>query len=78
MDWVKLTQKSLRSIHAQEFVDALAKGLPENGKLGQIFMMPKTFHGSRQYYQKCYADLMTMIQHTSDPTWYISHFTWRL
>ena len=70
MKWTKLSQRNLRSSLANDFLEALEKGIPENGKLGKVFIAPKTFAGSRKYYQKCYADLMTIIREFGKPTWY--------
>ena len=69
MKWVKLNQENLREILAQDLVDALAKGVPENGTLGKIYMSPTSYMGSKKYYQKCYADLMKVVQTHGNPTW---------
>jgi hypothetical protein len=69
MNWTKLAQKDLRQILASDFLNALEKGLPEEGKLGKVFISPRTFAGSRLYYQSSYADLMTMVRCYGNPTW---------
>ena len=74
MDYLKelQTKKNYRKIIASEYVEAIKKGLSKQGKkcrLGQIFLMPQTFSGSRQFYQKKYADLMTMVRAIGNPTW---------
>lgn len=69
MKWVKMNQKNLREILANDLVEALAKGVPENGTLGQIYLSPKSYMGSRKFYQKCYADLMKVVQTYGNPTW---------
>jgi hypothetical protein len=65
-------QKNYRQILARDYIDAMEKGLKKqygNARLGKVFLMPQTFAGSRQYYQKKYADLMTMVRHLGNPTW---------
>lgn len=79
MEHVKKSQKerNLRKILASEFIAALEKGVQRqypNAKLGNVFLMPQTFLGSRQYYQKQYADLMAMIRKLGNPTWYFFCF----
>jgi hypothetical protein len=69
MNFTKLAQKDLRKLLAKDFINALEKGLPEDGKLGQVFVSPRTFAGSRLYYQTSYADLMTMVRCYANPTW---------
>ena len=71
MKWVKLNQQNLREILANDLVEALAKGVPENGTLGKVYVAPQTFMGGRKYYQKCYADLMKMVQQFGNPTWLV-------
>lgn len=76
MDHLKAIQeeRNYRSILAREYVAAIESGLLKKGrKLGRIFLMPQTFAGSRQYYQKKYADLMTIVRHVGNPTWFIYH-----
>lgn len=75
MDHLKKIQikKNYRKIMAREYIDALEKGLQKWGpdaKLGRIFLMPKTFAGSTQYYQGKYADLMTLVRFLGNPTWF--------
>lgn len=75
MDYVRKIQekKNYRQVLAREFIEALQKGITKygpNAKLGRIFFMPSSFAGSRQYYQEKYAELMTMVQHLGNPTWY--------
>jgi hypothetical protein len=70
MNWTKLSQDGLREILAIDFIKAIEKGLPEVGKLGKVFISPRTFAGSRLYYQSSYADLMTMVRCYGNPTWY--------
>ena len=76
MDHLKAIQekRNYRKILAREYVQAIENGLLRQGpnrRLGQIFLMPETFAGSRQYYQKKYADLMTIVRNIGNPTWYI-------
>lgn len=75
MDHVKEVQvkRNLRQILARDYVKAIEKGLTKkqgsNSKLGKIFLTPQTFAGSRQYYQKKYSDLMTIVRKLGNPTW---------
>lgn len=72
MDFLKEQQEkmNLREVIAKDYIDALSKGLQKEGKkLGRVFMMPSYFAGSRQYYQKAYADLMTIVRRMGNPTW---------
>lgn len=81
MDHLKAIQeeKNYRKILAREYIDALEKGLLRQGKrLGQVFIMPQTFAGSRQYYQKKYADLMTIVRKVGNPTWLVFCFAWAI
>lgn len=75
LDYLKMIQrkKSYRRIRAKEFMAAIEKGLHKlgpNRKLGNVFTLPQTFAGSRQYYQSKYADLMTVVQKLGNPTWF--------
>lgn len=75
MDHLKAIQekKNYRKVLASEYIDAIERGLLKQGRnrrLGQIFLMPQTFVGSRQYYQKKYADLMTIVRNLGNPTWF--------
>ena len=75
MDAIKKVQekKNLRQILAKDYIAAIEKGLKrqhgQSAKLGKIFQTPQTFAGSRQYYQKKYADLMTIVRKLNLPTW---------
>ena len=74
MDQLKAIQekRNYRKILAKEYIKAIEDGLLRQGKnrrLGQVFLMPETFAGSRQYYQKKYADLMTIVRNLGNPTW---------
>jgi hypothetical protein len=74
LNHVKEEQKkrNLRQILASDYIDALEKGLQRlgpNRKLGWVFQTPQTFAGSKQYYQKRYADLMTVVRKVGNPTW---------
>ena len=76
MDHLKAIQekRNYRKILAREYIQAIENGLLRQGpnrRLGQVFLMPETFAGSRQYYQKKYADLMTIVRNIGNPTWYI-------
>lgn len=65
-------KKDYRQILARDYVAAIEKGIKSKGpnaKLGKIFLTPQTFAGSRQYYQKKYADLMAIIRKLGNPTW---------
>ena len=67
-------KKNYRKILARDYIDAIEKGvLRQNpdAKLGQIFFAPKSWQGSRAYYQQKYADLMTIVRKTRNPTWYV-------
>ena len=75
MDQLKAIQekRSYRKILAKEYIKAIEDGLLRQGKnrrLGQVFLMPETFAGSRQFYQKKYAELMTIVRNLGNPTWY--------
>ena len=79
MDYLKelQTKKNYRKILASEYVQAIERGILKKGqncRLGQIFLMPQTFSGSRQFYQKKYADLMTMVRAIGNPTWLLLSF----
>ena len=75
MDQLKAIQekRNYRKILAKEYIKAIEDGLLRQGKnrrLGQVFLMPETFAGSRQFYQKKYAELMTIVRNLGNPTWY--------
>ena len=75
MDHLKAIQekRNYRKILAREYIQAIENGLLRQGpnrRLGQVFLMPETFAGSRQYYQKKYAELMTIVRNLGNPTWY--------
>ncbi|KAL3091075.1 hypothetical protein niasHS_005038 [Heterodera schachtii] len=77
MDHVKAIQqkKNYRQTLARDYIKAIEQGLQQQGrnaKLGSVFMMPHTFAGSRQYYQQKYADLMTVVRHLGNPTWFVT------
>ena len=80
MDQLKAIQekRNYRKILAKEYIKAIEDGLLRQGKnrrLGQVFLMPETFAGSRQFYQKKYAELMTIVRNLGNPTWYpVCHF----
>ena len=74
MNWVKLNSENLRQIIAKDFLEYLEQKIPNKGKLGKVYMEPKTWMGSRQYYQRCYADLMTIVRQKGNPTWYCIFF----
>jgi hypothetical protein len=84
LDHTKKNQENLRKIMAQDYVNAIEGGLKKEGKtLGKIFMVPKTFKGSNKFYQKAYADLMTVVRRIGNPTWYLTwlyksfvYFSW--
>lgn len=65
-------EKNLKSIIAKDFIklmeDAASKQTPP-GKLGNVFLLPRSFAGSRKYYQEKYADLMRIANHYGNPTW---------
>ena len=74
LDHLKAIQekRNYRKILAREYIEAIERGLLKQGsnrRLGQVFLMPETFAGSRQYYQKKYADLMTIVRGLGNPTW---------
>jgi len=77
MDHLKMIQlkKNYRQILARDYIAAIEQGLQKQGRncrLGKIFLLPQTFAGSRQYYQKKYADLMTMVRKLGNPTWFFA------
>ena len=86
MDHLKAIQekKNYRKILAREYIQAIENGLLRQGpnrRLGLFFLMPETFAGSRQYYQKKYAELMTIVRNIGNPTWYfllLFNLTFRL
>jgi hypothetical protein len=74
MEHVKKQQRriNLRQIIARDYLAAIEQGLTRSGanrKLGWVFMTPKTWAGSRQYYQTKYADFMTIVRRVGNPTW---------
>jgi hypothetical protein len=70
LDHTKLNQQNLRKIMANDYVNAIEAGLAKEGRtLGKIFQVPKTFKGSNKFYQKAYADLMTVVRRIGNPTW---------
>jgi hypothetical protein len=70
LDHTKLNQQNLRKIMAYDYVNAIEAGLAKDGRtLGKIFQVPKTFKGSNKFYQKAYADLMTVVRRIGNPTW---------
>ena len=72
MQTVRLTQTNLRKIKAKDYIDALEKNLPAGKKLGAVYEMPAVFAGSKLFYQKSYADLMTIVRRIGDPTWFFN------
>ena len=79
MDHLKAIQekRNYRKILAREYIQAIENGLLRQGpnrRLGQVFLMPETFAGSRQYYQKKYAELMTIVRNLGNPTWLVLIF----
>jgi len=76
LEYVKKLQreKKYRHILAKDYINVLQDRLKKfnpNAKLGQVFLMPRTFAGSRQFYQHKYADVMTMAQNLGNPTWFV-------
>jgi hypothetical protein len=70
LDHTKLNQQNLRTIMANDYINAIEAGLAKDGRtLGKIFQVPKTFKGSNKFYQKAYADLMTVVRRIGNPTW---------
>uniref|UniRef100_A0A914YRA1 Helitron helicase-like domain-containing protein n=1 Tax=Panagrolaimus superbus TaxID=310955 RepID=A0A914YRA1_9BILA len=43
-----------------------------NKKLGSMFTIPKGFKGGRKYMQNAYADIMTIIENTTLPSYFIT------
>jgi hypothetical protein len=72
LEYTKLNQQNLRSILSKDYVNAISAGLTREGKtLGKVFQLPQTFKGSNKYYEKCYADFMTIVRRLGNPTWLV-------
>ena len=51
----------------------LRESVNPNGRIGKVFRLPQTFAGGRSYYQKAYANLMTMVRRLGNPDLYVNN-----
>lgn len=84
MDYLKAIQRkrNYRRTAARDLINMIKNKMKqthgENTKLGKVYFMPRTFVGSRQYYQEKYANLMTMVRRLGNPTWFLFSFIFKV
>uniref|UniRef100_A0AC34FHG3 ATP-dependent DNA helicase n=1 Tax=Panagrolaimus sp. ES5 TaxID=591445 RepID=A0AC34FHG3_9BILA len=68
----KIQQSKKRFTTSKELRRYIEKTYLKGKKLGSLFTIPSSFKGGRKYMQKAYSDIMTIIDNTDLPAWFIT------